>query len=104
MTSAGSYTTVWDTTRQRRRHGKGQEARHRHLDHGANDHGVVRDETVDMGDSEIDAETSCRAWAPFLLVTGGYRKLPISALGGHACFSRYEQLALPIEAPFSEQC
>jgi phosphoglycolate phosphatase len=59
----------------------------------ANECGVVRDEIVFVGDSEIDAETSRRTGAPFLLFTEGYRKLSISELEPEAYFSNFEQLA-----------
>jgi len=45
-----------------------------------------------VGDSEVDAETALAAQVPFLLVTEGYRKAPVSALPHAAAFGRFADL------------
>ena len=54
--------------------------------------GVSPDEIAYVGDSEIDAETSHSAGAPFFLFTEGYRKRPVGELEAQACFSEYAHL------------
>lgn len=51
-----------------------------------------RTDVLYIGDSEVDAETALNAGLPFVLFTGGYRKVPISELHHAAAFDDFRQL------------
>lgn len=65
----------------------------RMLAHAAGLLGAGLEETVFVGDSEIDAETAANADVPFALYSGGYRKRPLDAF--EDAFIFHDFAALP---------
>ena len=58
---------------------------------------------VFVGDSETDAETALRARVPFLLFTGGYRKMPVADLPHDAAFDNFLDLPQIVEEVLSRR-
>jgi len=56
------------------------------------------DECLYVGDSEVDAAASHRAFVPFLLYSEGYRKGPVADLAPIASFSDFRALPALVES------
>ncbi len=62
--------------------------------------GADPENSLYVGDSEVDAETAARAGVPFALFLGGYRKTPAEELPHEMAFERFDALPAFIESRF----